>query len=204
VARGVARLVLDWDGTCTEVDALHLVLERFGDRGIYERVERQLLAGEISYRELMETEFATVSAPVVEVNAFLARAVRLRSGFRTLAERYRPLILSGGFHELIEPVLAREGLDLVVRANRLDARADGWRIRWRDDATCPECGDYCKRRGLPDDGEVVFVGDGYSDRCAALAADRVFARDGLAAYLSERGDVYEVFDSLDDVVTALS
>ena len=198
------QLVLDWDGTCTEVDALHLVLERFGDRGIYERVERELLAGEISYRELMETEFSTVRVPLDEVNAFLALEVRLRSGFRALAERYRPLILSGGFHELIEPVLAREGVALEVRANRLDVRPGGWRIRWRDDATCPECGDYCKRRGVPGGDDVVFVGDGYSDRCAALAADRVFARDGLATYMAERGAVYEMFDSLDDVVHALS
>ena len=198
------QLVLDWDGTCTEVDALHLVLERFGDRGIYERVERELLAGEISYRELMETEFSTVRVPLDEVNAFLALEVRLRSGFRALAERYRPLILSGGFHELIEPVLAREGVALEVRANRLDVRPGGWRIRWRDDATCPECGDYCKRRALPDEHPLVYVGDGYSDRCAALAADRVFARDGLATYMAERGAVYEMFDSLDDVVHALS
>jgi 2-hydroxy-3-keto-5-methylthiopentenyl-1-phosphate phosphatase len=39
----------------------------------------------------------------------------------------------------------------------------------------------------------VFVGDGYSDRCAALAADRVFARDGLAEYLDGRGVDYEPF-----------
>ena len=29
------RLVLDWDGTCTAVDSLHLVLEEFGDRAVY-------------------------------------------------------------------------------------------------------------------------------------------------------------------------
>ena len=28
-------LVLDWDGTCTEVDGLHMILERFGDREVY-------------------------------------------------------------------------------------------------------------------------------------------------------------------------
>src|SRR5205085_4024836 len=29
------RLVLDWDGTVTEVDGLHMLLEEFGDRDVY-------------------------------------------------------------------------------------------------------------------------------------------------------------------------
>ena len=47
------------------------------------------------------------------------------------------------------------------------------------------------------------MGDGYSDRCAALAAERVFARDSLASYLDGRGVPYERFDDLGDVVAAL-
>src|SRR5438552_2936486 len=110
------RIVLDWDGTCTEVDSLHMVLERFGDREIYERVERELLAGDISYRELMEAEFDTVRARLDEVVAFLLAEAWLRPGFHELA-RLDPVILSSGFVELIEPVLAREGVSLEVRAN---------------------------------------------------------------------------------------
>ena len=49
----------------------------------------------------------------------------------------------------------------------------------------------------------MFVGDGYSDRCASLASDRVFARDDLARYLDEQGVPYEPFDTLDDVAAAL-
>ena len=45
---------------------------------------------------------------------------------------------------------------------------------------------------LPD-GYVVYVGDGYSDRCAALASDRVFATSGLARYLSARRTPFEPF-----------
>jgi 2-hydroxy-3-keto-5-methylthiopentenyl-1-phosphate phosphatase len=52
-------------------------------------------------------------------------------------------------------------------------------------------------------GPFAYVGDGYSDRCVALAADRVFARDGLADYLEERGVVYERFDTLREVAAAL-
>ena len=36
------RLVLDWDGTCTEVDGLHMILEQFGDREIYSDMEGEL------------------------------------------------------------------------------------------------------------------------------------------------------------------
>jgi 2-hydroxy-3-keto-5-methylthiopentenyl-1-phosphate phosphatase len=175
-----------------------MVLERFGNREIYERVERELLAGRLSYRDLMEAEFDTVRAPLEEVVGYLVAEVRLRPGFREAAE-LDPVILSSGFRELIEPILAREGVELEVRANRIEPQPDGWRIHWRDDAQCPVCGDLCKRRGLPD-GPVVFVGDGYSDRCAALAAERVFARDGLARYLAAEGRPFEGFDDLRDVL----
>jgi len=184
------------------VDSLWMVLERFGDKLVFDRVEAKLLRGGISYRELMEVEFATVHAPLDEVVAWLVENVRVRPGLAELAGRYNPIVLSSGFAQLIEPILAREGLDLEVRANRIDPRPDGWRVLWRDAGTCEVCGDACKRGGLPP-GEVVFVGDGYSDRCAALTAARVFARDGLAEYLDEQGVRFETFEDLRDVAAAL-
>ena len=67
---------------------------------------------------------------------------------------------------------------------------------------CDVCGDWCKRGGLPE-GRIVYVGDGYSDRCPALAAERVFARAGLADYLEREGRPYEPFETLGDVLAAL-
>jgi 2-hydroxy-3-keto-5-methylthiopentenyl-1-phosphate phosphatase len=132
----------------------------------------------------------------------------VRRGFRELVELARAqgwevLVLSSGFHELIEPVLAREGVAADVLANRLDPRATGWRVLWRDEAVCAVCGEACKRRALPVPGRIVYVGDGFSDRCAALASDRVFATKGLATYLEERGVAYEPFGDFCDVVAAL-
>lgn len=196
-------LVLDWDGTCTVRDTLWMVLERFGDRAIFERVESELRAGTMSYREIMEAEMATVGAPLAEVNAFLAREARIRPGLHELVERRRPVVLSSGFYELIEPLLARERVEADVVANRIDPRPGGWRIRWRDPEPCAVCGDLCKRRSLPEP-PFAYVGDGYSDRCAAAAADRVFARDSLADWLDEQGLPYERFDDLHDVARALA
>jgi 2-hydroxy-3-keto-5-methylthiopentenyl-1-phosphate phosphatase len=129
--------------------------------------------------------------------------VRVRAGFAELARAERPLLLSSGFHELIEPVLAREGVELELRANRIEGRPDGWRVVWRDPEPCPVCGDLCKRRSLPP-APFAYVGDGYSDRCAALAAERVFARDGLAEWLGSEGIAFERFDDLHDVLGALA
>ena len=196
------RVVLDWDGTVTEIDTLHLVLERFGDVEIYRRVEDDL-GRALTLHEVIAVEFETVQAPLDQVVAFVVETARVRPGFRELVEEFRPTVISSGFHELIRPVLAREGVDVEVLANTVEARPEGWRVRFRDEAVCATCGEACKRASLPTAGPVVYVGDGYSDRCAALAADRVFATAGLADYLGQRGVPFERFGDLNDVAAGL-
>ena len=196
------QLVVDWDGTCTEVDGLHMLLEEFGDLEIFEHMQGELGNG-LTLHEVIAVEMGTIKLPLDFAVGWMRDHVTMRPGFKELAESSSPIVLSSGFHELIEPVLAREQVELEVRANRLDARLDGWRPIWRDEAVCATCGEACKRGSLTD-GPYVFVGDGYSDRCAALAAERVFARDGLARYFDEQGVPYEPFDTLHDVAAALS
>jgi 2-hydroxy-3-keto-5-methylthiopentenyl-1-phosphate phosphatase len=174
-----------------------MVLEEFGDLEVYRRAEEDL-GRKLTLHEVIELEFASVTAPLLDVVTWVAENVRVRPGLAELVERYHPLIVSSGFHELIEPVLAREGVEVELLANRLDPRPDGWRVLWRDEGVCEVCGEPCKRRVLP--AGAVYVGDGYSDRCAALAAARVYARDGLARYLDERGVSYVQFDTLEDIV----
>ena len=186
------QLVLDWDGTVTERDTLDLVLSQFGDAEIYERAEAELEAGRMTLNDVISTEFATVTAPLDEVVAYVVEHARVRPGFAELARARHPLVVSSGFHELIEPVLAREGVlgAVELRANRVDARPDGWRVRFRVAETCEVCGEPCKRGDLPN-GKVAYAGDGHSDYCAALAADRVYATGSLAGFLDRRGVPYE-------------
>ena len=169
-----------------------MVLERFGDRGIYAEAEEALGRG-WTLRQVMDHEFSGLRAPLDEVVDWLLENVRVRRGFAELVRDFDVTILSSSFVETIQPILDREGVSVDVVANSVEARPDGWRIRWRDDAVCAHCSESCKRGSLPANGSVVFVGDGYSDRCAALAADRVFARDGLASYLGDLGVAYEPF-----------
>jgi 2-hydroxy-3-keto-5-methylthiopentenyl-1-phosphate phosphatase len=195
-------LVVDWDGTITERDSLLMVLEQFGNWEESQRLGEQLFAGKITLREEIERQFATVTAPLDEVVDWAVENVRVRPGLPELVALH-PIVVSSGFHELIDPVLARESVTLDLHANHVEARPEGWRPIWRELPVCAVCGQPCKRADLPADGQVIYVGDGYSDRCAALAADRIFARRGLAAYLDEQGIAYERFEDLHDIVTAL-
>ena len=198
------RVVLDWDGTVTEVDTLDLVLREFGDTEVYDRVEAEL-GKTLTLDEVIAREFATVTAPLGEVTDWLIGNAQIRPGFAELVRRHRPLVVSSGFHELIEPLLEREGLlaDVELRANTVEPRDDGWRVHFRVADPCPICGEPCKRADLPD-GPIVYAGDGYSDRCAALAADLVYATGDLAEWLAERSTPYRPLITFLDVTIELA
>jgi len=204
-------LVFDFDGTVTEIDLLDTLAKTFGDPEVYAEVDRGLDKGRLTLREVITREFEPVRKPLEEVVDWELETVRIRPGFRELVEDaqsrgWRTVIVSSGFHELIEPILEREGVEVELFANRVDPRADGWVVQWNYESDCDSCGESCKRSVVRElaEGEVVYVGDGYSDRCAAEDSDRVFATRGLAEYLDERGIPYERFDDFHDVARGLA
>ena len=115
------RLVLDWDGTVTERDTLHMAIEKFGDLEVFHALERQI-GRELTLNEVIEVEMRTISAPFDEVIAWLLETVTIRPGFAELVAEHDPLIISAGFRELILPVLEREGVTAEVIANRVATR----------------------------------------------------------------------------------
>ena len=194
--------MLDWDGTVTEQDTLHMVIGRFGDLDVFAAQEAVLERGG-QLGEVIAAEMATIRAPLQVVVDWLVERVQVRAGYCELVEAHDPLVVSAGFHELIEPVLVREGVEARVVANHVTADAEGWRAVFRDGPLCDVCGQRCKRAAVAGLGPFAYVGDGYSDRCVALAAERRFARAGLAAWLEAENVAYEPFDELHDVLEAL-
>jgi 2-hydroxy-3-keto-5-methylthiopentenyl-1-phosphate phosphatase len=205
-------LVVDFDGTVTETDLLDTIASTFGDPAVYEEVEDGLHEGRLTLREVITREFEPVRKPLEDVVQWELENVRIRPGFRELValgrERgWRLVVVSSGFHELIEPILEREGVEVELHANRVDPRPDGWRVLWQYDESCDSCGESCKRsvvQEIAGDGEIVYIGDGISDRCAAEASDRVFATRGLARYLEERGISFEHFDDFHSIAASLA
>ena len=209
----MSRLIaVDYDGTITEKDLLQPIAYEFGDPEIVAALDRGLDEGTVTLRDEIVGEYATVRATLDEVLAWAFERTRIRPGFKEFvelvrAEGWRLVVVSSGFNELIEPILEREGIDVGVVANHVDPRSEGWVVDWRYGDACPVCRQSCKRatvEALAAGDEVVYIGDGYSDRCAGEAADRVFATRRLAAHLEEKGVPYEPFGDFFDIAAALA
>lgn len=209
-------IICDFDGTVTARDTNSALARRFAPDA-FSRVEGLLATREMSLREVLSTEFAGFH---VGLEAVLEEALRIpfRAGFASFldaAERAdaQVVLLSSGFREIIEPMLERDGLHgrVPLLANGIAFSEQGGTITWRELPTCELCDEPCKRHDVAmlreahaaAGEDVVFVGDGFSDRCGAETADRVFARDSLARYLDERALPYEAWDDFDDVSRAL-
>jgi 2-hydroxy-3-keto-5-methylthiopentenyl-1-phosphate phosphatase len=208
-------IICDFDGTVTTRDTNSALARRFAPDA-YAGLEGKLGRRELSLREVLAGEFADVTAHIDDLVAE-ATKIPLRDGFRELldvadAEGHAVVLLSSGFHELIEPMLRSRGLHdrVPLLANSITFDGTGGRIAWRELPTCGLCGEPCKRhdvarlRDIHAGGEqVVFVGDGFSDRCGAESADRVFARDYLARYLDDRGLSYDAWEDFNDIAQLL-
>ena len=69
------RVVLDWDGTVTEEDTLLMILREFVSAPVIDAMEAEVDAkladGTITHREVMEREFALMTAQLDDVVAFV-------------------------------------------------------------------------------------------------------------------------------------
>jgi alpha-galactosidase len=216
--RGAPALVVfcDYDGTFAVQDVGATLARRYaGARraALWPRLER----GELTAWQYNVELLDGLRLPEAELEAFL-RSVELDPGARDLLAwceaRGIPFrVLSDGFDRNLDRLQELHGVRFAYDANHLRYEHGAWRIApgHPSDGGC-DCGTgVCKRAriehfrrrhpGVP----VVHIGNGrVSDRCAADAADVVFAKDTLADELDARGIGYERFATLHDVIARLA
>ena len=207
-------LAVDFDGTITLRDTLHVIVDEHGRRGVWDELEPDLVAGRITIEEAMAEQFRTVTAGPDAIAALVRERAGVREGFRDFVRfaedgGHRLVVMSAGFRSVIGLMLADMGLDhLEVVSNEAIFSEDGCTLVFSDDRgeVCDLCDRRCKRhamrvrhRGEP----VIYVGDGISDRCVSGVADLVFARAGLADWLDERERPYIPFNDFHDVINGV-
>ncbi|MDX6592987.1 MAG: 2-hydroxy-3-keto-5-methylthiopentenyl-phosphate phosphatase [Gaiellales bacterium] len=200
-------IVVDFDGTITQQDTLVAICRRHAPE-VFSQVERDLDAGEISLYECIRREFEAIRG---DHGALIAEAVGLtevRPGFAEFVDAakgagHRLVVVSSGFEAIIRPVLEREGVGgLQLVANQVRFSPERTVVEFRHGEACDVCSQECKRssvRDLNGSGQVVMIGDGYSDRCVAMSVDRVFARRSLARYLERESVPFEPFEDFFDI-----
>lgn len=205
-------LAVDFDGTITLRDTLHVIVDEYGRAGVWDELEPDLLAGRITIEQAMAEQFRTVTATPDEIAALIRAQAGVRDGFADLvafAEQrgHRLVVMSAGFRSVIDLVLGDLDLGhLEVTSNEAIFSADGCELVFSDarGEICELCDRRCKRHQVQQrvDGHeaVIYVGDGISDRCVSGLADLVFARAGLAAWLDERERDYIAFDDFHQVI----
>jgi len=210
-------IVCDFDGTALTEDLGDRVSQRFAGHDAWRRAEDEYRAGAFDFGTLLRRIFEPITASREEIAAFARDRAELRPGFERFlsacADADRPFVLcSAGLDVYIEPVLERlparlrDHLDL--RSNRATCTPAGMRVEFHRPARADGCGrcGFCKGsvvRELRDAGHRVLVcGDGTADRCAADAADFVFATGRLVGWCRARGLPHRAFETFDEVVAS--
>jgi len=208
-------VVCDFDGTALTEDLGDKVSQHFAGYPAWRAAEDQYRAGAFTFGTLLQRIFEPITASREEIADFARRTAVLRPGFDRLVDACRSagrpfLLCSAGLDVYIEPVLERlpEPLrsHVEVRANRAECSPGGMAVSFHptpQEDGCGNCG-FCKGavvRELRTAGHKVLVcGDGTADRCAADAADFVFATGRLVAYCRTKGIAHLPFDTFHEVV----
>jgi HAD superfamily phosphoserine phosphatase-like hydrolase len=199
---------LDFDGTITEADTGVHLLERLAPpewRSISDAYRR----GEIGSRECLLDEWDLLPRDRTQLCA-LVDEVPLDPGTGALVGALHDAgaevtVVSDGFGIRVHEVAAELGVPAITNAVDWDTG----RLEFPHEERCCPCSTCgtCKQAPIKDarrrGRSTVLVGDGTSDRKAALLADVVFAKGALAAWCARAGVEHQQYERLVDVQRAL-
>lgn len=208
-------ILCDFDGTVTERDTNSFLSRRFSPDA-FDAWEGKLAGRDASLRDVLAAELGGMTAGHDVIVSTAVEEIPLRAGFASFLDDAADhgdevVLLSAGFRQIIEPMLHHAGVGDRVQliANDVRFTASGGVITWRDLPVCAMCGEPCKRGDVERLSRararerVVFIGDGYSDRCGAEAADEIISRAFLSTYLADRNVPFHAFDDFHDVARIL-
>ena len=193
-------VVLDVDSTLIENEVIELLAGHAGSLPRVESITHQAMNGELDFEESLRARVATLKGLPESVFEAVAAQVTVTRGVPEMiagihAACGRVGVVSGGFHEIVDPIASELGLD-YCRANRLEV-ADGiltggltGRIvdAAAKAATLREWADNC---GVPL-SRTVAVGDGANDL-------EMMAIAGLAVGFDAKAPVRDLAGVLIDV-----
>jgi 2,3-diketo-5-methylthio-1-phosphopentane phosphatase len=221
----MVRVFIDFDGTITRRDVGDLMFETFGGPACT-AIVAEYRDEKISAVECFRKECEACGVVDVErLNAFCDEQEFDPSfpGFVRYCESggIPCTVLSDGMDYYILRILSRAGLpDLPVRSNILRfgepglpaGQAGASSVRFipefpYSDEVCTRCAS-CKRNHMlgvsAEEDIIVYIGEGYSDRCPSRYADVIFAKDDLLNYCRTANIPFTAWRTFSDVQERLA
>jgi 2,3-diketo-5-methylthio-1-phosphopentane phosphatase len=205
------RVFVDFDGTITKVDVGDMFFRKFGNEEDSLKAVEKWKDGTLSGSDLLMREASFVKVTREEALEF-ARRCEIDESFKTFLSfcnesEIDVRILSDGLDFYITEILKVNGISgIPIYSNR--ATFDSIRIEierpYESDCTkCANCKGYQILTQTGPDDVIIYIGNGFSDRCAVQYADIIFAKDELLKYCEENNITYFPFASFDDVLAKL-
>lgn len=185
-------VVSDFDGTISTRDISYELLKKFS-RGGWEDINGDYIKGNIGSREAFSRIIDTIEATRSEMIDFIEEISFVDPHFvqfyNYLKEQGINLVIaSDGFKMYIDALMEKIGLsDIPVYANDIIEDENG-KLKAIFPYYNEECGRYgtCKsdivKKLLKEHDHIVFIGDGYSDSCAAAYPQTLFAKGFLYSH----------------------
>ena len=212
------KAFIDFDGTITRVDVGDTMFETFGGAQCLHSIDKYRNE-KISAMECFRQECrACIGVKREDLDSFLDRQ-EIDETFGEFLEfcndrKIDCTVLSDGMDYYIERILRRYNLETVKYfSNHLDLiPVNGSAMVMfqpsfpHTDEMCNRCA-CCKRNHIltqcAADDIVMYIGEGYSDRCPVRYADIVFAKDELLKYCQSENISYFEYKSFSDITERL-
>jgi len=202
------EVLCDFDGTITNADIGFRIIETFGGPG-WREVEDAYQRGEKGSKEAIEEIFSLTRVSEQTLSRFVEEHFFVDPSFNDFLNYCRRsdmeiTVLSDGFDFYIDLMLQKFKVDVPYLANCLRVIDNSLVTRFPYHNTkCGICGNCkmefaqkVKKRGA----DIIYIGDGHSDRCASNMADVIFAKDSLAEYCKEQEMPYFHFNNFADIL----
>ncbi len=207
-------ILCDFDGTISVRDMGYELLCSF-TRGNWEKIDRLYREGKIGSREAYERIARICKVTPEEMESFIMERSLIDQYFGRFNEYCLHngidlKIVSDGFAIYIKRLLEHHGLPLIpISSNRISFKRGG-KIRFAHPHHNPDCGlcGTCKKKILLEErpfyDRITYIGNGYSDRCAAQEANRIYAKDVLFEICAREGTDCTYFDHFGEIMDDLS
>lgn len=126
---GRKLVVLDADSTLIDNEVIELLAAEAGSLEIVADITERAMQGELDFSESLRERAATLSGLTPEAIARVQAQISVTPGVADLIAAVHDedgwvCVVSGGFHEVLDPVAQALGIN-AWRANRLETAADG-------------------------------------------------------------------------------